>query len=211
MEHNTNHSTTGISTPDTASGASGDGSVEALYRRYFSAACRSAAAILASQEDAEDVAQDVFVSLLGKLAQGDGAKVGRRYIERAARNRALDRNKLARRRAALDAQFRLDLTSNISAPAVVERQQEYQLLLAAIERLPARCCEVIRLALKTGWSQSRIAKELGITTKAVAKNYARARRMVRELSSDAACGGSGIESENVFRTRGRGGEGTLAR
>jgi RNA polymerase sigma factor (sigma-70 family) len=205
MEPNTNHSATGISTSDTANGAIRDGSVEALYRRYFSAACRSADAILASQEDAEDVAQDVFVSLLLKLGHGDGANVGWRYIERATRNRALDRNKLAKRRAALVAQFGSDSTSNSYTPDVVERQQEYQLLLAAVDRLPERCREVIRLALMTGWSQSRIAKELDLSTKAVAKQYARARRIVRELSREPACDRSGTREPVVPNAGGGGG------
>lgn len=168
-----------------------------LYRRYYGTAYSVALSVLGNREDAEDVVQDVFIKLSRKVPPAGGLVVGRHYIERAARNRALDHRKLGTRRATLLERFGCELRPNTTPPDIVERQQERQCLVAAIERLPPRCREVIRLALATGWSQSRIARELGITRKAVEKQYRRARRMVRVITSDPAFRRSVVGRRNI--------------
>jgi hypothetical protein len=67
---------------------------------------------------------------------------------------------------------------------LLEGKEERELLISALDRLPRRCREILELALRKGWSQTRIADEIGITTKAVAKQYARARRLLKPLLSD---------------------------
>jgi RNA polymerase sigma factor (sigma-70 family) len=140
------------------------------------------------------VAQDVFVRVGRRLQRRAGLSVGRHYIERAARNRALDQFKRDQRRAAIIARLASESSPIDSTPDVVERMERYQLLLSSIHRLPKRCRKVVLLAVRTGWSQSRIARELGITTKAVAKQYARARRIAWKLLRDPAFCRTVVES-----------------
>ncbi len=177
-------STTSPSTPGRGNLATAEGSLEWLYRRYRSGAYRAARSLLRSREDAEDVVQDVFVSLARKVPPRGGLRVGRYYIERAARNRALDLLRRAKRRNGVTAHRALEAALTTSTSDVAERKHEYHALLSALDHLPKRCGNVIRLALKTGWNQSRIAQELNISPKAVAKHYARARRIVGSFQDE---------------------------
>lgn len=61
-----------------------------LYSRYYKLAFRSAYLILSSKEDAEDAADDFFVSLLGNGGGFDPSRPFASYVYAGARNAAIN-------------------------------------------------------------------------------------------------------------------------
>lgn len=117
------------------------------------------------QVDLDDLVQEAY----GKVLQAKRAgvlRVPKAFLFSAARNAAIDlirRGQVAPMRP-LEEEGVMDIPEG--GPDVAEslcRSQELDLLKDAIEALPGRCREVIRMRKLKGYSHRRIALELGVS------------------------------------------------
>ncbi|MGH7506368.1 MAG: RNA polymerase sigma factor [Longimicrobiales bacterium] len=135
----------------------------ALYMRYSAMVERIALRILESPEDAEDVAQTVFGHVWQRRHERPLQEVTPALLKRATRNEAL--HVRARRHTAskLAPKFRLErLFRAAAAVDPVQQLERFEQLGHAIDSLPLRCGEAIRLRYIADWPNRAIAVHLGV-------------------------------------------------
>lgn len=137
--------------------------------------------------DADEVVQESYLKLL-KVQTAGRIESARAYFFSIARNTAL---KVLRRRQKLFSPISVNalpewrvMEGGPDAAAVANAAQRLELVAAAIDRLPPRCREVLRLAVVRGLSTTEIAQELGVARATVrvqmARGIARCAHLVRE-------------------------------
>lgn len=126
--------------------------------------------------EAEDLVQEALLRLIRSPRPIDNEEA---YVIRIAGN--LIRDKL-RREQSRQAKQHVPLEDNISFLAteepgcerVYESKRQWERVLAALQELPPRCCQVFLLQRYEGWTYTAIAKHLGISASAVEKHMMRA-------------------------------------
>jgi RNA polymerase sigma-70 factor (ECF subfamily) len=154
-----------------------------LVERYASQARRLAWAALGDPDDADDAAQDAFLSALTKLSQYDQNRPFGPWLMRIVANAAADR----RRRRAVRQTEPLDpgLVGGGPRPDVVaERAALNERLRAALDRLPERRRLAVVLFDVEGYPHAEIASILGIPEGTVRSEVFQGRRRLRELLHD---------------------------
>ena len=154
-----------------------------LVERYAGQARRVARAVLADPDDADDAAQDAFLSALVKLAQYDPARPFGPWLMRIVANAATDR----RRRRAIRRTEPLDvgLVGGGTRPDIAaERAALGERLRAALDELPPRRRLAVVLFDVEGYSHAEIAQALGIPEGTVRSEVFHARRRLRVLLAD---------------------------
>jgi len=153
-----------------------------LVQRWAPQARRVARAVLRDTDDADDAAQDAFLSALVDLDRYDPARPFGPWLMRIVANAATDRR---RRRAVRRAE---PLTSSLpggSRPdATAERRVLGEHLRAALAELPERQRLAVALFDVEGYSHADIAGILGIPEGTVRSDVFNARRRLRVLLED---------------------------
>jgi len=114
--------------------------------------------------DVDDLVQETYSRLLRARA-GGAATMTRAYLFVVARNVALDqvrRNKVVPFERLGDLAESSVVEEGPNAAEVLSHEQELELLAAAMEALPPRCREILRLRRIEGRSHREIAEKLGI-------------------------------------------------
>lgn len=127
-------------------------------------------------QDADDIVQECY-SRIARSVRPDEVRSGRAYFFRAVRNLLIERvrrEKLVRieAMAEIDALFVVD--ESPGADRVVQDRQELSLVMALMERLPARARDILMLRRVEGLSQRETAERLGVSENVVEKQSARA-------------------------------------
>ena len=156
--------------------------LERVYREHAPLIYRTAWGVLGTREDAEDVLQAVFLSLLRRESLPDLRQNPRAYLYRAAVTASLDVLKAKRRRPTLVDNARLE---NAAADAGTPFDEDlYERLCAAIAQLPADASSVVILRYMHNKSLAEIARELGVSRTAVAVRLFRSRARLKALLRD---------------------------
>ena len=132
--------------------------------------------------DVDDVVQESYLRIWQARARQpiDSAKA---FLFRIARNLALDTLRHERHspiHAVTELSRLIVLEDKPDAAATAARQQEIDLLVEAIDGLPARCREIFILRKLRGVSQKDIAARLGLSEQTVQVQAARGLRRVAE-------------------------------
>lgn len=155
----------------------------ALVDRYAAQARRVARAVLQDPDDADDAAQDAFLSALVKLAQYDPRRPFGPWLMRIVANAATDR----RRRRSVRATEPLDpgVVGGGSRPDVLaERSALSTRLREALAELPERRRLAVVLFDVEGYTHAEIAGMLKIPEGTVRSEVFHARRKLRTLLED---------------------------
>ena len=151
-----------------------------LYRELRKPLLRYLVCLGLSADEAQDVAQDAFLSLHKHLAAGGSQENIRSWIFRVAHNQARNRQSRYERRFAAPLEERIDTIADESTPerAVLEREKFLQLrkairLLTEAERE----CLVLRAG---GLRYREIGEVLGVPTSTVADTVDRAIKKLAE-------------------------------
>lgn len=151
-------------------------------------------------EDIADLRQEIYIRVYEAVARGGLPDSPSGYLFATARNHLINRA----RRAQI-VQFDLvaeleELSEPPSEPWSPEQlaaaRAEIDLLESALEALPPRCREVVRLRKVEGLSQKEIATRLGISEGTVEKQVTRG---VRALAEELA--GHGVDSAAAWLGR----------
>lgn len=120
--------------------------------------------LLGSKPEAEDLTQDIFLSLTKRSSYDPQRGSLRTYLRILTRSRALDRLRSKLRSQKLHRQVanenaKVLSTSPLEEAVQIERSQE---ILSALEQLSKEEREVLKMAYYQGLSQSEIAKQLNM-------------------------------------------------
>jgi RNA polymerase sigma-70 factor, ECF subfamily len=154
-----------------------------LVERYAGQARRVARAVLGDPDDADDAAQDGFLSALVKLGQYDPKRPFGPWLMRIVANAATDRR---RRRSVRKVEpLEPSLVGGGPRPdAVAMRSELGERLRAALAELPERRRKAVVLFDVEGYSHAEIAGMLGIPEGTVRSEVFHARRRLRTLLAD---------------------------
>ena len=149
-----------------------------LVERYAGQARRVARAVLGDPDDADDAAQDGFLSALVKLGQYDTRRPFGPWLMRIVANAATDR----RRRRNVRRAEPLDTSLVGGGPrpdTMAVRSELNDRLRAALAELPERRRKAVVLFDVEGYSHAEIAGMLGIPEGTVRSEVFHARRRLR--------------------------------
>lgn len=154
-----------------------------LVERYTPQARRVARAVLGDPDDADDAAQDGFLSALVKLAQFDSRRPFGPWLMRIVANAATDRRRRrnVRRAEPLDPAL---VGGGPRPDAVAVRSELGERLRAALAELPERRRTAVVLFDVEGYSHAEIAGILGIPEGTVRSEVFHGRRRLRALLED---------------------------
>nr|WP_262905708.1 sigma-70 family RNA polymerase sigma factor [Hymenobacter siberiensis] len=169
--------------------AGSEAAFRTLVVRYQNRIYRTIFSLLRNEEEAEDVAQEVFVEVYQTIGQFRGEASLSTWLYRLATSRALkNRRKVqAKKRFAYFTSLLGGNNDVLHEPpdhahplALLEGQQQLQLLLAHIARLPDQQQVAFTLRHEQELSYEQIAAVLGTTVAAVESLLFRARQTLRK-------------------------------
>ncbi|MGY1747133.1 sigma-70 family RNA polymerase sigma factor [Blastococcus sp. SYSU D00695] len=158
--------------------------LEAVFRRDYPRVVAVATRVLGSRDEAEDVAQEVFLAF-GRSAVPAGEAGG--WLSVAAAHTALNLIRSGRRRSAREDAAGRQQPAEVAdvADAVVSRE-EHRRVRAALARLPRRAALVLVLR-HSGLTYDEVAAALDLSPGSVGTTVRRAEsRLRKELDRDAS-------------------------
>jgi RNA polymerase sigma-70 factor, ECF subfamily len=152
----------------------------ALVHRYQAQVRRVTRAVLGDPDEADDAAQDAFLSALSKLAQFDPRRPFGPWLMRIASNAAIDRRRRqsVRRAEPIDEAM---VDGRDRTDRAAERRRLSEHLRAALAELPERQRLAVTLYDAEGYSHAEIAAILGVPEGTVRSDVFHARRRLRVL------------------------------
>jgi RNA polymerase sigma factor (sigma-70 family) len=157
------------------------GAFEALVQRYqprLLAFCRH---MLGSQEDAEDVLQEVFTAAFNAIRADDRPINARPWLYRIARNRSL--NHLRRPQpTGQDSMDVFERDGGISTADTVHRREEFRQIVADVHELPETQRTALLLREIDALSYDQIAEAMDTTIPSVKSLLVRARVSLAEAA-----------------------------
>jgi len=152
----------------------------ALVMRYQESVRRVARAVTGNADDADDAAQDAFLSALDRLETYDPSRPFGPWLMRIASNAAID---LVRRRTVRAAQpLEPFYASQDQSPAAAAEAAEIRReLAAALAGLPARQRAALTLFDVEGYAHAEIAAILSVPEGTVRSDVFHARRALRKV------------------------------
>jgi RNA polymerase sigma-70 factor (ECF subfamily) len=140
----------------------------------------------AAPEDADEVIQEAYCSLM-KLDSVDHIDRPDAYFFSICRNlhvRRIKRERIVPFTAIAEIEA-IAIDSGPSPEQQAAYRSDYARIMAMLDRLPARCRDIVRLRKCEGWSQKEIATHFDITEKAVEKQVWLGVKAIRQAWSDA--------------------------
>ena len=143
-----------------------------------------------NKNDAEDIAQDVFVEVFLSIKRFKGDSKISTWLYRIAVNKSLDfikKKNRKKRMAILTSLFKTclskekSLINNSTPQSLIEENEKIRILLEAIEKLPENQKVAITLAKLEGLSYYDISLILKTTTSAIESLVQRAKQNLKKL------------------------------
>jgi RNA polymerase sigma-70 factor, ECF subfamily len=159
---------------------------EAWFHLHYAELGRFAMSYLSDPEEAQDLVQQVFLTLWEKRSDLPEDLNLRAYLFTAVRNACY--NWLAHRRVRQGYQQAVEAASPNWEPSpdiLAEARELEARIQAAIAALPDRCGETFRLSREEGLSYPEIAARMGISRKTVEAQMGRALKLLRERLGDS--------------------------
>ena len=165
------------------------GALEALYDRYGRAAYSLARRILTEETLAQDVVQEVFLSLWRDARRFDaGRGTVATYLLSMTHHRAVDvvrREENLRRWRTSDEGLELEPDPKARVEDEVEASERRTEVRAALAELPAAQREALLLAFFGGYTQREVAALVGVPLGTVKTRMAAGMRKMKEALQDA--------------------------
>jgi RNA polymerase sigma-70 factor, ECF subfamily len=157
-----------------------DGAFTQLVRRNQAAVFSVALRLIGRREDAEELAQDVFVQLHGALAQIEDARHLRHWLLRTVTHRGIDRLRQHGRQPRV---VQLDATHDVAGADPISDPLAQRRLRLLLLQLPPDARAVVLLRFQEDLDQSEIAEVLGISVNTVKSHL---RRSLEKLRAEIA-------------------------
>jgi RNA polymerase sigma-70 factor (ECF subfamily) len=159
----------------------------ALVMRYQAAVRRASRAVTGDEHDADDAAQEAFLSALDRIETYDRKRPFGPWLMRIATNAAIDlvRRRAVRRAEMLDERFAAAARSPAADAETAELRAK---LAAALAELPERQRIAITLFDVEGYAHAEIAQIVGVPEGTVRSDVFHARRALRQALGNFAPG-----------------------
>ncbi|MEN7550230.1 RNA polymerase sigma-70 factor [Rapidithrix thailandica] len=154
---------------------------EEVFKMFYPSMCMVALKYVEDEGVAKDIAQGVFVKLWEKRTEYQEVSSIKAFLYTMVRNASL--NYLRDRKIRSIHHQQIEKESELFARNVEIEEESYRLLNAAIQQLPPRSAEIIKLNLK-GLKNTEIAKELDISVNTVKTLKYNALKELRKLLKD---------------------------
>ncbi|MFT4203007.1 MAG: RNA polymerase sigma factor [Chitinophagaceae bacterium] len=156
-----------------------DGFAE-LYRRYSKAVFNAIVRLVRDVADAEDLLQEVFVTLYQEIVKPTSIEHFGGFSKRVAVNRAISFLRQQKRLMIVE-----DYGEDVAADGDAEEEEAFELKVEAVKRainsLPDGFRTVVTLYLVDGLPQEEIAQLLGVSHATVRTQYHRAKKRILSL------------------------------
>ena len=152
---------------------------ERVFRAFYRPLCDYAVTLLGSEEDAEDVVQDLFTRVWADRQGMEVQESVKSYLFTAVRFGALNvlkRRAVEQKHSASLAEFIEDLQRQDYSE---EETRRVESIKEVLQTLPAQCRTVFTMSCLEGKKYSEIAAKLGITVNTVKSHVAKAYRDIR--------------------------------
>jgi len=144
--------------------------------------CLYALHYLDNHDEVEDVVQESFVSLWGKIQAGGVPENSVAYLAACVRNRCIDR--LRKKRALNMVPMPEDVAETITDSAALDRSAEEARLWKAIDTLPPGRRKMLLMHRREGLKYTEIAVRLGVSEGTVRNQISRALKTLREIKRE---------------------------
>lgn len=148
--------------------------IKSIFQAWYRPMCLYALHYLGDLDAAEDVVQEVFISLWNQDGPIGNVKA---WLHTAVRNRCIDQ---LRRSKTKELPLPCDLDGPISDEEAFDRSAVEARLWAAVEALPEKRRQCLIMAKRDGMSYREIADELGLSENTVRNHIARALETLRQ-------------------------------
>ena len=158
-----------------------------IYDRHAALVYGIASKLLGNTTEAEDLTQDIFLSLTKKSSYDPKRGTLRTYLAILTRSRGLDRLRMRiRRQQKLRNQGLNEDPKIVSESPMVEvsQQERSQEVQSALQQLSTKEQEVLEMAYYQGLSQSEIAEQLNIALGTVKSRSRRGLLKLRQALTD---------------------------
>ena len=154
-----------------------DEAFEALFTAEYARVAGIANRVLADPQEAEDVAQEVFIDF--HRLHSASAQYARAWLHRAAAHAALNRLRGARRRQRREAAQAEESTQSMDPQTQVEVNEDRRRVRQALARMAPKPAAVLVLRA-SGLSYAEVAQALGVGTGQVGTLLRRAESALRK-------------------------------
>jgi RNA polymerase sigma-70 factor (ECF subfamily) len=152
---------------------------ERIFREHYPMLFRTAYGMLKNFADAEDVPQTIFLRLLRSGTPPDLKENAKRYLYRAVVNLCLDIIRSRKREKVISGVEQLEVPVDESNSASAEEIHRH--LAEAITELRPAAVEILMLKYVHSYTESEIAKLLGVSRGTIAIKLFRSRARLRML------------------------------
>lgn len=158
-------------------------SFELYFKSNYQRFCSYAYTFLKDQDDAEDIVQQIFITMWEKRDTLDIETSATAYMIRAIRNASLNRLKHAEvKQSYANENVNEQLSVNPVASVVVNELQKQ--IANAIDALPQQCRIIFSMSRFEELTYAEIAAKLNLSVKTVENQMGKALRLMRERLKD---------------------------
>ncbi|MDP3452244.1 MAG: sigma-70 family RNA polymerase sigma factor [Bacteroidales bacterium] len=152
---------------------------KALFSEFYASQVMFSIKIVGNKQDAEDIVQEVFLSIWKSNSSFKNEIAFRAYLYLSTRNKCID---FLRKKRLVNKEIDVNVISEEEIDHIV-RGEAYMLLYKAIEKLPPQAKRVIVRSMK-GLTVQEVADSLNISVNTVKSLKLRAYRTLRDLYGD---------------------------
>jgi RNA polymerase sigma-70 factor, ECF subfamily len=159
---------------------------ETLFKTYYQMLRKVAVFIINDGELAEELVQDVFVTIWEKSANVNPDASFKNYLITAVRNRCLNQLKVKKRTHSIDddESWQEELVADTRTENAINYKETHRAIETAIGNLPEQCRIIFQLSRHEGMSYKQIAETLDIAPKTVENQIGRALKVLRTELKD---------------------------
>ncbi len=153
-----------------------------LYRQYCEGMYCVAMRFVRQQDEAEDLVQEAFIKAFKRLDQFRGEVTFGAWLKRIVVNQCLDFLKSRKERTIALEDFELQIAEE--PDWTVEREVSVEGVIEAMEKLPDKYRDVVRLYLLEGYDHEEISEILQISSTASRTRLMRGKDYLRTLLNE---------------------------
>ncbi len=157
---------------------------EQVFRAYYKALASYARTILKDLDDAEDMVQQVFISLWEKRAAIEVHTSLKSFLYRAVHNACLNRLKQRAVRSNYARETVQLHQENLATDDKLQQKELQVKIEAALDTLPEQCAKIFKMSRFERLKYQEIADELGLSVKTVENQMGKALKLMREQLKD---------------------------
>ena len=154
---------------------------EKLFRSYYQSLCRYANGLLNDTDEAEEVVQQMFVTIWEKRSSIEIKVSFKSYLYRSVHNSCLNHlEKLKVRQMYIGQHTGNEEASSDHSERNLQKSELQARISEALKKLPEQCRKVFLLSRHDEMKYAEIANHLGISIKTVENQMGKALRIMRE-------------------------------